>query len=219
MKVYLIRHGETGWNRIHKLQGQSDIELNDVGRELAYLTAEGLADIEFDRIYSSPLNRAYETAKIIRGDRDIEIIKDSRLLEIDFGAGEGGPIPGRDGDTSNPIYSFEFDTDNYIPPEGGETFGEIYARTSDFWDNIIIPLEEAAENVLIVGHGCMNRTILNRLMNRPLKDFWDIKLDNCAVSVIDVTDGSATVMETSRLYYSRDDERFKPLPGGPEIYG
>ena len=63
MKIYLVRHGETGWNRIHKLQGQSDIELNDVGRELAEVTAEGLKDIDFGLIYSSPLNRAYETVK------------------------------------------------------------------------------------------------------------------------------------------------------------
>ncbi len=219
MKVYLIRHGETGWNRIHKLQGQSDIELNDVGRELAYLTAMGLKDTDFDLIYSSPLIRAYETAKIIRGDRDTDIIMDRRLLEIDFGEGEGGPIPGRDDDPKNPIYAFEFDTDNYVPPKGGETFEEIYMRTSDFWDTVIMPLEGSMENILIVGHGCMNRTILNRIMGRPLKDFWDIKLDNCAVSVVDVTDGRATVVEPGRLYYSREDERFRPLPGGPEIYG
>ena len=85
MKIYLVRHGETGWNRIHKLQGQSDIELNDVGRELAEETAEGLKDIDFGLIYSSPLNRAYETALILRRDRQQEILTDKRLLEINFG--------------------------------------------------------------------------------------------------------------------------------------
>jgi probable phosphoglycerate mutase len=219
MKIYLVRHGETGWNRIHKLQGQSDIELNDVGRELAEVTAEGLKDIDFGLIYSSPLNRAYETALILRRDRQQEILTDKRLLEINFGEGEGGPIPRRDEVTSNPIYNFEFDMDNYIPPKGGETFEEIFERTAEFWDEEIMPLEGKYENILIVGHGCMNRTILNRILNRPLAEFWKIKLDNCAVSVIEVKDGKASIEDEGRLYYSRTDERFKPLPGGPEIYG
>ena len=219
MRVYLVRHGETGWNRIHKLQGQSDIELNDVGRELAKVTAEGLKDIEFDLIYSSPLKRAYETALILRRDRQQDILTDSRLLEIDFGAGEGGPIPKRNDKTSDPIYNFEFDMDNYIPPKGGETFDEIFKRTADFWDKEIVPLKDRCENILIVGHGCMNRTILNRILNRPLKDFWNIKLDNCAVSVIELTGNEVVVEDEGRLYYSREDEKFKPLPGGPEIYG
>lgn len=219
MRVYLVRHGETGWNRIHKLQGQSDIELNDVGRELAKVTAEGLKDIEFDLIYSSPLKRAYETALILRRDRQQDILTDSRLLEIDFGAGEGGPIPKRTDKTSDPIYNFEFDMDNYIPPKGGETFDEIFKRTADFWDKEIVPLKDRCENILIVGHGCMNRTILNRILNRPLKDFWNIKLDNCAVSVIELTGNEVVVEDEGRLYYSREDEKFKPLPGGPEIYG
>ena len=67
MKVYLIRHGETDWNSVRKLQGQTDIRLNDYGIELAKLTAEGLKDVDFDLIYSSPLIRAVETAEIIKG--------------------------------------------------------------------------------------------------------------------------------------------------------
>ncbi len=58
MKVYLVRHGETEWNRQCRLQGQSDTELNDIGIELAEITATELKDVRFDAIYSSPLKRA-----------------------------------------------------------------------------------------------------------------------------------------------------------------
>lgn len=69
MDIYLIRHGETDWNRMKKLQGTTDIPLNAYGIELAEKTAEGLKDVPFDRIYTSPLIRARKTAEIIRGDR------------------------------------------------------------------------------------------------------------------------------------------------------
>ena len=203
MKVYLIRHGETDWNSVRKLQGQTDIRLNDYGIELAKLTAEGLKDVDFDLIYSSPLIRAVETAEIIKGDRELEIHTDDRIKEINFGECEGIIIPRRKDGPINPIWQFEFDTEHYIPAEGGETFAQMFERTSDFFDNVIMPLEGRYNNVMIVGHGCMNRTILNRILNTPLNDFWDIRLDHCSVSIIEIADGKASVIEKSMKFYER----------------
>ena len=98
MKVYLVRHGETEWNRQCRLQGQSDTELNEIGIELAEITAKALKDVDFEVIFSSPLRRAYRTAEIFRSERDTDIITDKRLLEINFGEREGHVIPGRDDD-------------------------------------------------------------------------------------------------------------------------
>lgn len=53
MKLYLIRHGETDWNKVHRIQGSSDIELNEYGRELAFMTREGLRHVPFDIVYQS----------------------------------------------------------------------------------------------------------------------------------------------------------------------
>lgn len=203
MKVYLVRHGETEWNSMRKLQGQTDIPLNDYGVELAEITASALKDIKFDYIYSSPLIRAIQTAGILRGDRDLEIHTDDRMKEINFGTCEGDIIPRYNDITDSPIWQFEFDTDNYVPAKGGETFSDIYKRSMEFFKECIIPLEGKCENVLMVGHGCFNRTLLNPIMGRPLKDFWEIKLDNCAVSIIEVTDGKAKVIEPGKKYYER----------------
>ena len=203
MKVYLVRHGETEWNSIRKLQGQTDILLNDYGKELAEITAKALENIQFDYVYSSPLTRAIQTAKIIIGDRNLVINTDDRIKEINFGQCEGVQIPRYSEYKINPIWDFEFDTENYIPAEGGETFNDIYERTGEFFQNVILPLEGKYENVLIIGHGCMNRTILNRVLNRPLRDFWEIKLDNCAVSIIEIKNGKAEVVETGKKYYER----------------
>ena len=67
MELYIIRHGKTYWNNEKKIQGWADIELTESGRRVAYDSAEGMKDIHFDAIYSSPLKRAYETACILKG--------------------------------------------------------------------------------------------------------------------------------------------------------
>ena len=82
MEIYILRHGQTVWNKSRLLQGSRDIELCEDGRSVARERRDQLKDVDFDVIYSSPLKRAYETACIIRGDRDIPIIKDDRLREI-----------------------------------------------------------------------------------------------------------------------------------------
>ena len=89
MKIYLIRHGETDYNSVKRLQGQSDICLNENGREIAKKVGSALMDVDFDYIFSSPLMRALETAKIIRGDRDIPVIIEDRIKEMCFGEYEG----------------------------------------------------------------------------------------------------------------------------------
>ena len=81
MDIYFLRHGETKWNTRGRIQGQKNTRLSEKGLEQARLTAEGMKDIPFDIIYSSPLERAYETAQIVRGERNIPIIRDDRLKE------------------------------------------------------------------------------------------------------------------------------------------
>ena len=66
MELYIVRHGETLWNREKRLQGREDIELSENGRKVARLTGEALMDTRIDKIFSSPLKRAYETACLIR---------------------------------------------------------------------------------------------------------------------------------------------------------
>ena len=85
MKIYLIRHGETSWNTLGRLQGRTDIELNENGIRLAKITGEKLKDVHFDLAIASPLKRAYETAGLVLGDRNIPILTDERIEEISFG--------------------------------------------------------------------------------------------------------------------------------------
>ena len=87
--IYIVRHGQTDWNLLGKVQGKQDISLNEKGREQAALTKKDLDNKEIDLIIVSPLKRALETAEIINKDRNIPMIIDYRIKERDFGEFEG----------------------------------------------------------------------------------------------------------------------------------
>lgn len=89
MEIYIVRHGETVWNKKKLLQGRTDIELSDKGRELARITGENLRDTHFDMVFSSPLKRAYETASLIVGGRDIPIVKNDLIRKCALVTGKG----------------------------------------------------------------------------------------------------------------------------------
>ncbi len=83
--LYIMRHGITDWNQAHRLQGKTDIPLNDEGRAMASAAAEEYKDLHIDICFCSPLKRAYETATILLKGRDIPIKADERLSEMSFG--------------------------------------------------------------------------------------------------------------------------------------
>lgn len=199
MKVYNVRHGETDWNKDRRLQGRSDIELNEYGIRLAELTRDGLADIKFDYIFSSPLKRAYKTAEIIRGGRDIRIITDDRLMEISFGANEGIPSAEMPED-----FHLFFDAPlEYVPAEGGETYDELCARSRDFAQNVLQPLslKEPDANVLLVAHGAFNKSLLVYLGHRALKDVWKVFPKNCSVNIYDVNGNDFDIVKEDVIFY------------------
>lgn len=89
MLLYIVRHGLTPWNHLHKAQGSADIPLAQEGIDLARRTGEALIDVKFDICFTSPLTRARQTARLVLGSRDIPVIPDKRIQEINFGVLEG----------------------------------------------------------------------------------------------------------------------------------
>ncbi len=133
MKLYIIRHGETQWNHLLRLQGQTDIELNENGRLLAQVTARALQKVPFTKCYTSPLSRAKETARLVLGGRQIPLVEDPRIAEISFGAEESVRVKNEDGAIVVPrYYDFFRQPDRYVAPEGGESLEALLARTGDF---------------------------------------------------------------------------------------
>ncbi len=201
MDIYLFRHGETDWNKERRLQGQSDIPLNAFGRELAIKTAAALETIPFDRAFSSPLDRAVETARILLGTRSTSLTTDHRLMEINFGDCEGRGFDEAKQDPAHPLHNFFCRPQSYIPPAGAESFPTVMARASAFLQEQILPLEGTCNTLLIVAHGAFNRCILNTIAHVPLEQFWQIDLPNCAASILSLEKGQFTIVEKAKVYY------------------
>ena len=83
--LYIMRHGKTDWNAKHKLQGRTDIPLNEEGIQMAEQAKEKYKDVNFDICYCSPLVRAKQTAEIVLEGRNIPIVYDDRLMEMCVG--------------------------------------------------------------------------------------------------------------------------------------
>lgn len=202
MEIYLIRHGETDWNRQKRLQGQSDTELNEYGRELAGVTGIALENTPVDIIYSSPLIRAYETANLIRGHRNIRIIRDDRIKEINFGTYEGKETEQVKNDGSGRLEKFFNETENFTPPQGGESIKELRARTQSFLDEVILPCEGKYDHVMIVAHGACNSAIRCNMLRLSDSEFWKGSFQyNCCVSTIELENGIYTMKDECRTYY------------------
>lgn len=199
MLLYIIRHGETAWNALGKIQGTADIPLNENGINLAKQTAEQLKDVPFDAAISSPLMRAYKTAEIILGDRDIPIETDKRIQEIDFGDMEGEPIMKTD--PSHPFYNFFADAYHYVPARNGETIYEVCERTKKFYEDLIAREELQDKTVLIATHGCAVRGILHNVYD-DVSDYWHGGVcPNCGVNIVEVKDKKAVLLAEDKVYY------------------
>ncbi|MBR1692902.1 MAG: histidine phosphatase family protein, partial [Lachnospiraceae bacterium] len=126
MRLYLVRHGETDSNKRRLLQGHTDSELNEYGRELARRTRDGLKDVPFAAVYTSPLKRAKETARIIMDKRDIPFYEDSRIQEMGFGIYEGLCVEKEHYNVPDPAFlNFFYRPSEYKVPEGGESFQDV----------------------------------------------------------------------------------------------
>ncbi len=183
MEVYIVRHGKTYWNDQGLLQGTTDIELNAEGRQAAGDLGRQLEDTEIDLIFSSPLIRAYETACLIRGHRNIQIKRDERLKEISFGLEEGKSYHAFK-DAGSPYEAFFNAPQNYLPPEGGETFLHVIERTKNFLKEEIEPLYKNTNRLLIVGHGALNKGLMFTIKNNSMENYWAPGLQkNCQASI------------------------------------
>ena len=205
LNIYITRHGETDWNVQLKLQGRSDIPLNAHGAEQAEKTGLALKQqgIVFDRVYSSPLQRAVKTAELMSGFTSEKIIKDRRIIEFAFGRAEGATREERRTIPElNYILNFFENPPEYAPPEDAETFRSVFARTKDFWQNELLPLEATdTKNVLVVTHGGTLQSLLMHADGRELKDYWAVKFPNCSLNLITVKDSTLNVEWTGRVLY------------------
>ncbi|MBE5852967.1 MAG: histidine phosphatase family protein [Lachnospiraceae bacterium] len=206
MLVYLIRHGETDLNKKKVLQGQSDFELNEYGRELAKVTGAALKHIRFDKAYTSPLKRAKETAQLFLAENENvrpELWEEKRIQEISFGDYEGCCYGKDTYNVPNPEFRYFFEApEKFSAPPNGESFEDVIKRTGDFWKELISDPNNEDKTIFLSTHGCALKALLINIKKQELKDFWGEGVHkNCAVSLVEVKDGVATILDDGKIYY------------------
>ena len=211
--VYLLRHGETTWNRAKILQGAIPyIDLTTRGVEMARRTSEGLqqSGIGFDRVYSSPLLRAKRTAEIITRPLGNEVILDNRLSEMSFGKYDG--LRYGSGAPAEPVLRCIFDEPvKYIPPdESAESFEQASARMCEFLEKELVPLDGKVKSVLCVTHS----TVLKSFLRTNFKDTAKEKglLRNCSAVHLAYIQGRFYVREIGRTFYDPSKPEPAPFP-------
>lgn len=179
MTLAFIRHGQTDWNAYLKMQGTSDIPLNEVGRQQARDAVPVLADGGWEVIVSSPLSRARETAQIIADGLGIGLGRSyHQLVERDYGAGEGLTLDEIDARWPDRQYP------------GLESLDSVVARGTGALQQISD--EYAGKNVVIVCHGTIIRYTLASLAGRPFEHIL-----NGSISTLDVIDGEWHVISVN----------------------
>lgn len=212
--LYIVRHGETDWNKERRVQGHTDIPLNDYGRHLARETAEGMKDLHIDLGYTSPLLRAKETAEIILGGRDVPLWEDERIKEVGFGDYEGMYIGGENKDPRSGEFSrFFSDIGAYVPLGDGESVEKVMERTGEFLREICSDPALREKNILISTHGAAMTALLNHVKENFAKEtFWKNEVPpNCAVTMVEICNGKPRITRENVIYYKEKVRKWKAV--------
>lgn len=151
----LLRHGQTDWNIDLRLQGSTDIPLNETGKEQARQASLALNPEDWDLIIASPLSRARDTAEIIAQELSMNVVIVPELIERSFGAAEG-----LDHASWRKLY------ESHLPIEGLESLEDLRLRTYLLLD--LIANEYSGQRVLAVSHGAFIRKVLTIVTNGEL---------------------------------------------------
>jgi broad specificity phosphatase PhoE len=174
LTLLLTRHGHTTRSEPDQYLGQRvAAPLSERGRADAQRLAERLDGVPLERILTSPLERALETARILAAGRGIAVEPDDRLMERDYGAWEGMTIEQIQARFPSEFERYEHDPSTF-DIGGAESGNEVAARLRAFFDDLHGWWQSAAaqdRTVVVVGHASLNRVMLAQLMGTPLRDY------------------------------------------------
>lgn len=185
--IYIVRHGQTEQNLKKKMQGRSDFPLTELGREQAAAVGEAFRDagVVFDKVYTSPLGRAVETAQLIAGDAPTEV--EELLIEMDYGPYEGIDLF----DLPPEVEEFFKDFAHNPAPDGMEQLSSVVARAGELLERL---REEAVNrDILLSTHAIAMKGLLEYLTPESNGAYWSTYIGNCAVYVTELRDGEYTV--------------------------
>jgi probable phosphoglycerate mutase len=183
MRIYLVRHGETEWNRVRRFQGRSDLPLNQEGKKQVRALALALQNIPLLAIYTSPLLRALETARSIKVFHpSTPLFEEESLMEMDLGEFDGMNV--QDWAEQYPDFRKAWNENPAsVKMPGGESLKDVQDRAKETLKRItrIYPSDST---ICIISHNFVNLTLLCDLLKIPLNRFRELRQENAAFNVI-----------------------------------
>ena len=184
-RIFLIRHGETNWNKEGRFQGQIDIPLNENGKDQARKTYKYLRNTFFNKAFSSSLHRPYETAQIIlQNNKDLKIEKIDSLVEISHGLWEGKLEAEIREKWPILLKNWHDKPEEVIMPEG-ESIKDVSERSLKAFNKICLSQKDN-DLSLIVAHDAVNKTLICNILGINYSNIWMIKQGNGGITVIDL---------------------------------
>jgi broad specificity phosphatase PhoE len=208
--VYLIRHGETNWNRSGIWQGHAEVPLNAAGRAQAARLARRLADegAQFDALYSSDLSRAWETAEAVGGALGLRPVPSPALREIDLGAWAGKTH--EQIAAAFPDQWRRMQSDEDIPRGGGETFAAFQTRVLDWLDRTAE--SHGGGKICAVTHGGCIRAVLLHALGLTWAERGQIpSIHNASITITEHSSGGWKAVRMN------DAEGIRDSGAGPEL--
>ncbi|MBC7190589.1 histidine phosphatase family protein [Candidatus Aerophobetes bacterium] len=198
--IFLIRHGNTIWNRKKVFRGHLDIPLDKEGEYQAELTGKYLQQIKLNALYSSPLKRALKTAQIIKNyqAQDMRIVVCEGFKDLNYGKWQGKSHEEIKREY-NQLYSIWGKEPEKVKIPGGETLKEAADRAWQALEEIILREKGV---VGIVSHRVINKLLICRVLGVGVGGFWKIKQDTCCINLIQYESGRFTILklnDTSHL--------------------
>ena len=184
-RIFLIRHGETNWNKEGRFQGQIDIPLNENGKDQARRTFEYLKKISFNKAFSSSMNRPYETAQIIlQNNKNLKIEKIDSLVEISHGLWEGKLESEIREQWPLLLKNWHDKPEEVIMPEG-ESIKDVSERSIKAFNKICLSQKDS-DLSLLVAHDAVNKTLICKILGIDYSNIWMIKQGNGGITIIDL---------------------------------
>lgn len=208
MRAVLVRHGETLWNREGRHQGRIDIALSEEGEAQAEALGQRLEGLAITRAVASPLARAQGTARRALGRRDLELILDEGLMELDHGTWEGRLSKDLEREVPDLRRAWR-ERPHEVRLPGGETLQEVQVRA---WTSFTAACEglQGEDTLLLVTHDGVIRVLLARILGLPLSQVWSFRLAATGITLLE-GDG----VERLQVVRLNDASHLHPLFGEP----
>jgi alpha-ribazole phosphatase len=206
--VYLVRHGQTAWNKEEIFRGRTDVPLNETGLKQAELAGQYFKGMEIHAIYSSPLSRAWQTAQKIAQSHQLKVELSEGILDMSFGNWEGHShqeIREMDSET----YRQWVESPHLVKLPGGESLDDVRGRAMAALEEVL--QKHSEKTLVLVSHRVVCKVMICAILGLDNSHFWQIAQDTTAINHIQYKNGKyilAMMNETCHLKALKE-ERLK----------